>query len=858
MKKISDLPIGSRVKFGTLYGDPIVWVVADKNHSGYPDNSVTLLANQAIEYMAFDAAEPLNPNSYRSRCGNNRYLYSNIRQWLNSSLASNWFVSQHVYDAAPSSDYVESQGFLYGFSNDEKEILLTTSHPVSRYSGDGSGIELVSDKIFLISVTEAGLTSSNVTVAGKKIALFNDKNQYTCGYSASCSVKRNVLSGATNSWLTADGRVNDEYDTFTVNTDGSISIVNSYNKYGVRPACNISANSRVADKPDGDNCYIFVYNTPPVISGKDSYLGEKSGAFEIAYTITDTDDETITVTEKINGVEKRTFSAKSGIENRFSLITSDFEKLCKTGENTLTITAEDSYQHIDTRTYTFFKPYTDLSEWAKDVADQIRNRSNISEEIPVQHFPKKIHDIGPEVPNGIIEEYTALSGEVLPNTFFEFTSRGLGGIEGGWISGSQVVGDVNASYTNPISIARLSENRFFILINRYNNTYFPYGMVATITESGYTISTPTWLNISGYTSYDNYNHGVVEAINDHQVCVYYVCNNGSGGNGSYGGYVCVCDISPEDDSITVNTKTSLNYAYMPYSSSDSHDYYTVLDIKKISDSKMICARMRIDRQYSGEFQLVSINSKTCSASYTGYGSNSKLNAVPLSKSRVLLMVDNSLYLTDCSGTGLPSSSYAICSRSMSMNSFSFLNSYTRYIPCDGMTGIAIDENHALLCYWSRYYSLELIYVTVTDKNITQSQSVKVPGCTMANTPTLLKDGSIMIPVCWSVLLETSSSVSNSITHSGAIRVIIRDGIPVVTDDAFVKQIMSVNLSSYAYEHYIISLGANNFAAVDFGFPIRITNNEKCIKPATHKITGITKTKCTPTQRGQVYLLQESN
>ena len=56
--------------------------MADKNHAGYPSNSVTLVTNQIIKMLCFDATEPSNGNSDRCNYGNNRYIYSNLRQWL--------------------------------------------------------------------------------------------------------------------------------------------------------------------------------------------------------------------------------------------------------------------------------------------------------------------------------------------------------------------------------------------------------------------------------------------------------------------------------------------------------------------------------------------------------------------------------------------------------------------------------------------------------------------------------------------------------------------------------------------------------------------------------------------------------
>ncbi|MDA6987053.1 hypothetical protein OSM86_24160, partial [Escherichia coli] len=53
----------AKIKFGSLYGAPIIWIKADKNHAGYPANSVTLVTNQIIKLLCFDAKESANGNS---------------------------------------------------------------------------------------------------------------------------------------------------------------------------------------------------------------------------------------------------------------------------------------------------------------------------------------------------------------------------------------------------------------------------------------------------------------------------------------------------------------------------------------------------------------------------------------------------------------------------------------------------------------------------------------------------------------------------------------------------------------------------------------------------------------------------
>ena len=123
----------AKIKFGSLYGAPIIWIKADKNHAGYPSNSVTLVTNQIIKLLCFDAMEPANGNSDRRNYGNNRYIYSNLRQWLHSDKgAGQWYTAQHSADQAPDSSHVWSgynpyntiAGFLNGFKANERAALL--------------------------------------------------------------------------------------------------------------------------------------------------------------------------------------------------------------------------------------------------------------------------------------------------------------------------------------------------------------------------------------------------------------------------------------------------------------------------------------------------------------------------------------------------------------------------------------------------------------------------------------------------------------------------------------------------------------------------------------------------------------
>ena len=271
---ISALPVGAKVKDTgtTYYGSPIIWQVADKNHSGYPANSVTLVAANILKIAAFDAKESGNSDSSRRSFGNNRYALSNIRQWLNKS-GSPWYVAQHSADATPSSGNVSynpydgQSGFLTDFSAQMKAALLDTTLTVAKATVDGGGSESVVDKVFLLSKQEVGLGSENSIAEGSLLALFSSDNS-----SRLCKPTANAVSNSTytNSNLSASQNwwwwlrspySSNSYDVRIVYTDGRSSYDSAYyGEYGVRPALNLSSGILVSGSADSDGAYTIVWN----------------------------------------------------------------------------------------------------------------------------------------------------------------------------------------------------------------------------------------------------------------------------------------------------------------------------------------------------------------------------------------------------------------------------------------------------------------------------------------------------------------------------------------------------------------------------------------------------------------------
>jgi hypothetical protein len=96
-----------------------------------------------------------------------------------------------------------------------------------------------------------------------------------------------------------------------------------------------------------------INNNAPVISGNDANLGVKSEGFTGTYTITDANNNSVTVTEAIDGVQIRSLVATLGQAITYGVTENTWLAL-PNGSHTFTIRATDG---IDTsvRTYTFTK-----------------------------------------------------------------------------------------------------------------------------------------------------------------------------------------------------------------------------------------------------------------------------------------------------------------------------------------------------------------------------------------------------------------------------------------------------------------------------------------------------------------------
>lgn len=252
------------------FGANIVWKVADKNHAGYPTDSVTLITDKIIQIMAWDAKEPRNSDSFRKDYGNSRHIHSNILQWLNSNAtAGNWYSPKHSADQAPMDTYVTHnpyalwKGFLGILQIEFIDEILDTTLTVQKSATDGGGYETFTAKMFLASSAEVGLANSDGNGEGTLLALFSDDTSRVAYPTAECVSNSDGYSNSgfatSNGWSWWLRTPMTSCSAKYVDDDGSLGqtyVISGVT--GVRPLCNLPGSLRVSESPNAAGNYTLL------------------------------------------------------------------------------------------------------------------------------------------------------------------------------------------------------------------------------------------------------------------------------------------------------------------------------------------------------------------------------------------------------------------------------------------------------------------------------------------------------------------------------------------------------------------------------------------------------------------------
>ena len=317
-KTLSSLAVGTKVEvpvqsaYQSRFGAKIVFKIADKNHSGYPSNSVTLITEKIIQLMCSDAKEPSNSNSDRRNYGNNRHIHSNILQWLNSNAtAGKWYSAKHGQDAPPNNanvwdnynEYDAWAGFLAMLDPKFVAELMETTLTVVKSSTDGGSYETFTAKMFLASTTEVGLANENGIAEGKLLALFSNDASRIAYPTAECVNNSEYKNSSLTTskgwyWWLRTPNSSSAHGVRFVDSDGALnSSLAYYGGRGVRPLCNLKSEILVSDNPNSSGNYEIIYNSapsaPPSITAPDQCFSGQEIEISCA-AATDPDGDTLT------------------------------------------------------------------------------------------------------------------------------------------------------------------------------------------------------------------------------------------------------------------------------------------------------------------------------------------------------------------------------------------------------------------------------------------------------------------------------------------------------------------------------------------------------------------------------------
>lgn len=237
-QELSKLQSKSKIKLGKWNNTVLKWIVCRDTS----DNQVRLILDgssyNVLGEKQFDAPEPSNSNSDRRLYGNNRYIYSNLHQWLNSNKPANqWYTSQHGADAPP--NYANQNGFLNQWTEKEIKSLEIANWTVTKSSVDGSGSETFQSRVTLASTTEIGLENGT---GGGRLDIMNSDGDRDLGGFYWCRTPY----------------PSDAFFVRGVRGGGALSYNAAYSAYGVRPLCKPLSNVLISLEPDSEGCYTIV------------------------------------------------------------------------------------------------------------------------------------------------------------------------------------------------------------------------------------------------------------------------------------------------------------------------------------------------------------------------------------------------------------------------------------------------------------------------------------------------------------------------------------------------------------------------------------------------------------------------
>lgn len=280
--------------------------------------------------MDFIIVQQGNPDStiYDASC-NGTWVLMNVLYILQK-----WDSRHPDYASSDISDYLRNSFFNLlepGCRSAIKSVKIPyVDNETVRYGANGLPVT-----VFLLSASELGWTSINVSIykEGSRLSRFHDGMNST----------RVARYKGSSKYYWTRSKARDYYDgVVTVTSDGGPEVKTVYaDNVGVRPAFILPKEQLVSSNGT------IIWNQPPEVTSDvgatGAELGEKNEPFTLAYTVTDSDGDPMTITEKVNGVALAVReNVASGTELTVQCLSEKalFQQILN-GENTLTLEVDD-------------------------------------------------------------------------------------------------------------------------------------------------------------------------------------------------------------------------------------------------------------------------------------------------------------------------------------------------------------------------------------------------------------------------------------------------------------------------------------------------------------------------------------
>ena len=297
-------------------------------------STVKLTVNgKAREFIVVHQGKP--SSVYDESCNGTWLLMKDIyenRVWQSGNI--------NKYESSDIHSYLNNT-FLKLFDSNIQGAIKQVKLPYRKNGGSGGttqqGANGLPCKIFLLSAPEVHYEHSYID-SGEGAVL---------SYFASCvtnnadSKRVAYLNGSAAFWWLRSPYTGNSDDVWLVYTDGDYYGHYASSSYGIRPALVLPSTLLVSD--DGT----VSTNTPPTITSTSGAsgvnLGSKTAAFSFKYTPNDADGDKLTVTEKLDGVVKKTrTNVTSGTQLTFECASTaaEFQKILN-GTHTITIEVSD-------------------------------------------------------------------------------------------------------------------------------------------------------------------------------------------------------------------------------------------------------------------------------------------------------------------------------------------------------------------------------------------------------------------------------------------------------------------------------------------------------------------------------------